>query len=67
MRGYSLSELLVGKFYKSPTKSWKNGIIVEAVRRDEFMSADNCFSVRVRPESGRDEDFWATVWVSVEE
>ena len=50
MRGYSLSDLLVGTFYKSPTKSWKNGIIVEAVRRDEFMSADNCFSVRVRPE-----------------
>jgi hypothetical protein len=65
MIGYSLDDLLVGKFYRSATKSWKSGIIVEAVRRPYAVAADNCFSVRVRPESGRHDEFWATVFVEV--
>ena len=66
MRGYSLSDLLVGKFYQSSSDRFRNGIIKEAVRREDCLDADYVFAVRVRNQDTLDE-FWATVWVATEE
>jgi hypothetical protein len=66
MIGYSLSDLLVGRAYISRSDRSRSGIIKEAIRRDDILDADYAYSVRVRKQDTL-EDFWATVWVAIEE
>ena len=67
MRGYSLSDLLIGKYYASSTDRTRVGIIKEAVRREDCLDADYVYSVRVRRENILDGDFWATVIIAIED
>lgn len=70
MRGYYISELLIDSFYKG---SRGYGRIVEAGKRDDVLSADNAYRVRVEPTDWMGNrlvggtDFWATVFVTGDE
>lgn len=69
MNGYSVENLLVGKYYASYRDITRKGIIKEAVRRDDCLLADKVFSVRVTPSDevlalNGFQDFWATVWIA---
>lgn len=69
MNGYSVENLLVGKYYVSYRDITRKGIIKEAVRRDDCLLADKVFSVRVTPSDevlalNGFQDFWATVWIA---
>lgn len=69
MIGYSVENLLVGKFYASARDITRKGIIKEAVRRENCLEADKVYSVRVTPSDellavNGFQDFWATVWIA---
>lgn len=68
MRGYYISDILLDTHYRG---SRGEGVIVEAHKRDDVLSADNAYAVRVQR---RDHftgttfgnDFWATIFIAEE-
>jgi hypothetical protein len=67
MRAYSIEDLLIGKWYRSPN-SHKEGEIISAVKRDEVWAGDNatCYLIEYR-DSGRIFTQHATISVSIGE
>lgn len=69
IQGYSVEEILVDTYYRSSVRRGNEGIIVEAVKRDDiYLSNGDAYAVRVRPQyfAGRPlfSDFWATIGVN---
>lgn len=62
MYGYTIEELLVGKYYRTTNARYLDGIIVEANKR-EVSNADNAYSIRVRQQQSPWSEFWATVCI----
>lgn len=69
MRGFYISEILLDTIYKG---SRGYGRIVEAVKRDDVLCADNAYRIRVEPTNwmGQREvggtDYWATIFIADE-
>ena len=61
MYGFTIGELLVGKYYRTSRTRDLDGIIVEAVKRE-----DTVYAVRVREQQSPWSEFWATVWIADE-
>ena len=62
MYGFTIEELLVGKYYRTSNARYLDGIIVEANKR-EVSNADNAYSIRVRQQQSPWSEFWATVCI----
>jgi hypothetical protein len=68
IQGYSVEEILIGTYYRSSVRPLNDGLIVEAVKRDDvWLNGAEAYAVRVRPTyNGRMlfNDFWATIGVN---
>jgi hypothetical protein len=69
IQGYSVEEILIDTYYRSSIRRGNEGVIVEAVKRDDvYVSRGDVYAVRVRPQyfAGRAmfSDFWATIAVN---
>lgn len=64
MRGYYISELLVGKYYRSNSRPWLQGIIHSAEKREDVYSADNAYHIVVREQQSPYTEFHATVFIA---
>jgi hypothetical protein len=68
-----ISEALQGKFYRSSSVAHKNGIIKYATKRNDVYTKDNvyAYAIQVRPiydpVDGLKSDFYATIYVGVDE
>ena len=64
MYGFTIEELLQGKYYRTSRKRDRDGIIVEAVKREDVFFADNAYAIRVREQQSPWGEFWATVFIA---
>ena len=68
-----ISEALEGKYYRSRSRVGLDGIIQYAEKRNDVWTGDNeyAYAVKVRPTyDGKGifrNDFWATVYVGIDE
>lgn len=64
MNCYSIEDLLVGQFYRSPN-SYKSGTILSAEKRDEVWagSTSTCYLIRYKSDNSI-HDQYATIAVS---